>query len=186
MNRIQKVGAVATAALTLGAGGFGIIKAWEGKENVAYKDIVGVWTVCYGSTGPHVRPGLRVNDAGCEQMLREDVVRYERAVQRCSAPTVLNQNQYDALVSITYNIGETGYCNSTLSRKVREGDLRGASNEFPRWSYAGGKQVRGLLNRRLEEQRLFNTPVATRSTDAPPPVYVAPVASYPGQGLAPK
>lgn len=185
MNLSKKVGVVAAAAMTLGAGGIGVLKLWEGKENNAYKDVVGVWTVCYGSTGPHVTPGLRVSDEGCEQMLRDDVVRFERAAQRCSAPASLNQNQYDALVVFTYNVGETAYCNSTLSRKVRAGDFAGASAEFPRWSYAKGQFVQGLANRRAAERYLFNTPV--KSTDAPPPVVVAPnPASHPAPGLAPK
>lgn len=160
MNRLQKVGAAVMASLALGAGGLTIIQKWEGKENVAYKDVVGIWTICYGSTGPHVRPGLRQTDAQCDQMLRDDVVRFERAVARCSAPAKLNQNQYDALVSFSYNVGTTAYCNSTLSAKVRANDFAGASAQFPRWSYAGGKFYRGLYNRRIEEQALFNKPVA--------------------------
>lgn len=167
MNNFKKVGAGVAAALTLGAGGFGLIKSWEGRENVAYRDVVGVWTICYGSTGPHVTPGLRASNTQCDQMLRADVVRFERAVQRCSAPAVLNQNQYDALVSFTYNVGERAYCNSTLSAKVRANDFAGASGQFTRWSYAGGTFYRGLYNRRLSEKTLFERPVDAEPTPVP-------------------
>lgn len=172
-NKNKIIAGVAAAALSLSAGGFALIAGWEGKENKPYRDIVGVLTVCYGSTGPHVGTATRT-DAECETMLREDAVRFERAVLRCSAPAVLNQNQYDALVSFSFNVGEAAYCGSTLSRKVRASDYAGASAEFPKWSYAGGKQVRGLLNRRLAEQRLFNAPVApaARASDAPPVVTI--------------
>ncbi len=190
MKTNQKVvAAVAGAALTLGAGGLGIIKLWEGKENTAYPDIVGVWTICYGSTGPHVKPGLRQTDEQCDALLRQDLVRFEQAVQRCSAPARLNQNQYDALVSFSFNVGTQGYCNSTMARKVREGDMVGAAAEFPKWSYAKGQWVRGLNNRRLSEQALFLRPVSLErpsySHDIPPPVVVdRPTVPAPGVGLA--
>lgn len=150
------VGAVVAAALTLGGGGLALIKSWEGKENTAYKDIVGVWTICYGSTGAHVKPGTTLTDGECEQLLRRDLVRYERAVQRCSAPARLNQNQYDALVSFTYNVGEGAYCGSTLARHVRAENYEAASAQFTRWSYANGRWVRGLYNRRVAEKALFD------------------------------
>lgn len=171
-NKNKVIAGVAATVVGLSASGLAFIAGWEGKENKPYQDIVGVWTVCYGSTGPHVRSGGVRTDAECQTMLREDAVRFEAAVARCSAPAVLNQNQYDAVVSLAFNIGTQGYCNSTLSRKLRAGDYAGASAEFPKWSYAGGRQVRGLLNRRTAEQALFNTPVATRPSDPPPPVTI--------------
>lgn len=160
MKAKAKAIAVAVAgALTLSGAGFALIQTWEGRENVAYRDVGGVWTICYGSTGPHVQPGMRASNEACNQMLRSDVVRFERAVQRCSAPAVLNQNQYDALVAFTFNVGERAYCNSTMSRHVREGNFQAASAQFTRWSYVQGRYVQGLNNRRMAEKALFDRPV---------------------------
>lgn len=171
-NKNKVIAGIAAAALSISAGGLAFIAGMEGKENKPYQDVVGVWTVCYGSTGPHVRSGGTRTDAECTTMLRADAARFERAVHRCSAPAVLNQNQFDALVSFSFNVGEQAYCGSTLSRKVRASDFAGASAEFPKWSYAGGKFYRGLHRRRLGEQAMFNTPVATRTTDAPTPITI--------------
>ena len=159
MTQIRIAKVVAAVAAAASVAGVGFIAGWEGKENKPYQDIVGVWTVCYGSTGAHVRSGGVRTDEQCLTMLEEDLVRFEAAVNRCT-PAPKNQNQFDALVSLSFNIGERAYCGSTLARKFNAGDVAGASAEFPKWSYAGGKQVRGLLNRRLAEQRLFNTPVS--------------------------
>ena len=71
----------------------------------------------------------------------------------------LNQNQYDALVSFTYNVGVGAYCGSTLVRKLNQGDYTGACNELRRWVYAGGKRVQGLANRREAERSLCLKPM---------------------------
>lgn len=166
-NNLKKVLAGAGAAIAVSAAGLGFIGNWEGKENAPYRDLAGVWTVCYGSTGAHVIPGGERTDAECLSLLDEDVNRFEGAVNRCT-PVAKTQNQFDALVSLSYNIGERAYCNSTLARKFNAGDTLGAAEQFPAWSYAtinGEKrQIRGLLNRRLAERVLFLTP--------PPPVIV--------------
>lgn len=160
MSKLKTITALlAAASLSFGAGGLALTKRWEGLEHKAYPDIVGIWTICYGSTGPHVRPGMTMTTAECNALLREDLVRFEAAVKRCSSPARLNQNQYDALVSFTFNVGERAYCSSTLSRKVRASDFEGAAKEFPKWSYAKGKWIKGLHNRRMDEKALFERPV---------------------------
>ena len=185
MNNTNKgiVASVAAAATAISAAGVAFVASWEGKENKPYQDIVGVWTVCYGSTGAHVRTGGTRTDAECVTLLEQDLVRFERAVNRCT-PAPKNQNQFDAMVSLSFNIGENAYCGSTLARKFNAGDVAGAAAEFPKWSYAKGNWVRGLYNRRLAEQKLFLTPVAIpvtpagKPTDAPPAVSV----TRPGEG----
>lgn len=167
MNNLKKLAVGVGGAIALSAAGLGFIAGWEGKENEPYRDIAGVWTVCYGSTGAHVlAEGTRTDDE-CLTLLEEDVQRFEAAVNRCT-PAPKTQNQFDALTSLSFNIGEHAYCNSTLAKKFNAGDILGAADQFPRWSYAtidGEKvQVRGLLNRRLAERVLFLTP--------PPPVVV--------------
>jgi lysozyme len=71
----------------------------------------------------------------------------------------VNQNQFDALVSFTYNLGVGALHGSTLLHLVNQSDFTNAANEFPKWDHAGGVVVAGLLRRRLAEQTLFTTPV---------------------------
>jgi GH24 family phage-related lysozyme (muramidase) len=181
-TNLKKVLVGAAGAIAVSAAGLGFIGNWEGKENDPYRDIAGVWTVCYGSTGAHVVPGGRRTDAECLSLLEEDVVRFEAAVNRCT-PVPKTQNQFDALVSISYNIGERAYCSSTLVRKFNAGDTLGAADQFPAWSYAtvnGEKrQIRGLLNRRLAERVLFLTPPPAAPVGAPRPAPVSPSPECP-------
>jgi lysozyme len=79
----------------------------------------------------------------------------ERAIKRLVNVPV-NQLEYDALTSFTYNEGPNNLASSTLLKKLNQGDYDGAANEFPRWIYAGGKPSEGLRTRRLAEQALFN------------------------------
>jgi lysozyme len=167
MTKLQAIRAAVVGAVAISAAGTAFVAGWEGRENKPYRDIVGVWTVCYGSTGAHVVPnGAPLSNAECTTLLREDLQRFEAAVNRCT-PAFKTQNQFDALTSLSFNIGERAYCSSTLARKFNAGDTLGAANQFPRWSYAGGREVRGLRRRREAERTLFLRP------DSPsPPVYV--------------
>ena len=184
-NNLKKVLVGAAGALAVSAAGLGFIGGWEGKENDPYRDIAGVWTVCYGSTGAHVVPGGRRTDAECLSLLDEDVDRFEAAVNRCT-PVPKTQNQFDALVSLSFNIGEQAYCRSTLARKFNAGDTLGAADQFSAWSYATingeRRQVRGLLNRRLAERVLFLTPPPAVPVERPAPV---PASSSPECPAAP-
>lgn len=177
-NKLKAVAAGVAGAVALSAAGLGFIAGKEGKENKPYRDIANVWTVCYGSTGAHVLPGGTRTDAECLTLLREDAQKFEAAVNRCTPPPK-NQNQFDAMVSFSFNIGESAYCNSTFARKFNAGDPAGAAEEFPKWSYAtvNGQRVRvqGLLNRRLAERTLFLTPVAVVPEPAGGEVFVPPV-----------
>lgn len=121
-NNLKRVLVGAAGALAVSAAGLGFIGGWEGKENEPYRDIAGVWTVCYGSTGAHVISGGTRTDEECLSLLDEDVNRFEAAVNRCT-PVPKTQNQFDALVSLSFNIGEQAYCRSTLARKFNAGTL---------------------------------------------------------------
>lgn len=166
-NRTKLIAAAVAGATALSAGGLGFIAGKEGKVNTPYRDIAGVWTVCYGSTGAHVIPdGVARTDEQCLTLLREDAQRFEATVNRCT-PAPKNQNQFDAMVSLSFNIGPTAYCNSTFARKFNEcGSC--AEDQFVRWNKARVNgvlvPVRGLTNRRLAERALFLTPVV----EAPP------------------
>lgn len=137
--------------------GIDLIKEFEGFEERAYKDVVGYWTIGYGSlyvNGVRVSPGMRITREGAEEQLKSDVVRFEKAIEKL-VTVDLNQNQFDALVSFTYNLGEGNLGKSTLLKKLNRGDFNGAADEFLKWNRAGGKVVNGLVRRRAAERELF-------------------------------
>lgn len=134
------------------------IREHEGLSLVAYLDSVGVWTIGYGDTGPDVVKGLTITKAQAEERLRKRLVEFEGYVNR-AVKVKLTQNQFDALVSLVYNIGPTNFNNSTLLRKLNAGDYAGAADQFLVWNKGrveGKLQViDGLTNRRKKERQLF-------------------------------
>lgn len=143
--------------------GLELIKRYEGLELRAYPD-PGTggrpYTIGYGTTridGQPIVPGMTITEQEAERYLAADVGQFAKAVTR--AVTVpINQNQFDALVSLTYNIGIGAFKRSTLLRKLKAGDYSGAADEFERWIHAGGRVMAGLVKRRKEERALFETP----------------------------
>lgn len=121
----------------------------------AYQDVVGVWTNGWGNTH-NVVPGSTIT---YEQATADLVSNISSAVDAVNelVTVPLTQNQFDALVDFTYNLGTGSLKSSTLLHKLNAKDYVGASQQFPLWNKAGGKPVTGLTNRRLAEQRLFNT-----------------------------
>lgn len=124
---------------------------FEGKSNTPYRDIVGVYTVCYGETNVQMR---RYTDAECQDMLAESLTNYAGPVLAINPELRGHGNQIVAASSLAYNIGVPNYRRSTVAKKFRAGDWRGACNAFLSWSYAGGKQVQGLLRRRKAERAI--------------------------------
>lgn len=137
--------------------GLELIKAHEGLRLRAYQDVVGVWTVGYGHTGT-AKPGMTITSEQADTLLRYDVEQFENAVNNL-VHVPLNQNQFDALVSFTFNLGRGALERSTLLRKLNAGDYQGAAKEYGKWVNAGGKPWPGLIRRRREERELFETPV---------------------------
>jgi len=136
--------------------GIALIKSAEGLRLKAYPDpgTGGLpWTIGYGSTSGVTR-NMVIAEAQAEQMLASDLVRFERAVER-TVRVPLNQGQFDALVSFTYNVGEGNFTKSTLLRKLNAGDTAGAAEQFSRWVHAGGKVLPGLVKRRAAERAMF-------------------------------
>ena len=128
-----------------------LVGAWEGKRNDPYKDIVGIWTVCYGETNVPMR---RYSDAECKAMLSDSLADYAAPVLAVNPELRGHDNQLVAAVSLSYNIGISAYRRSTVSRRFRAGDWKGACDAFLSWRFAGGKEVRGLLNRRKAERAI--------------------------------
>lgn len=140
--------------------GIDLIKSFEGCRLVAYKCPAGVWTIGYGHTFG-VRAGQKITQKQAEDFLKSDLQVYEKGVEK-AVRVKLNQNQFDALVSFSYNCGLGALRSSTLLKKLNKGDYKGASAEFPRWNKANGRILAGLKRRRKEEKALFDKiPVQT-------------------------
>lgn len=134
--------------------GIDLIKSFEGLELKAYIDSVGVTTIGYGSTGTHVSIGMTITKEQAEQLLKKDFERFEKGVSDL-VKVPLNQNQFDALVSFSFNLGLGNLKSSALLKKLNASDYIGASKEFERWNRAGNKVLAGLTRRRIAERDLF-------------------------------
>ena len=141
--------------MELSPAGLSLIKRFEGLRTRAYLCPAGVWTIGYGSTGPHVAEGLVISEAQAEAMLRSDLVRFEEAVRRHALPAT--QSQYDALVSFAFNVGVDAFARSTLLRRHRSGDFASAACQFARWDKVRGRVVTGLARRRAAERTLYSS-----------------------------
>ena len=133
-----------------------MIKQWEGLRLSAYKPTPNdVWTIGYGHTATAHR-GMVITEEHAEELLRADIVWVEGAINR-NVVVTLNQNQYDALASWVFNLGETNLRRSTLLKKLNAGDYRGAGLEFLRWNKQDGETIDGLTRRREAEVALWTT-----------------------------
>lgn len=128
------------------------IAGFEGKENKPYLDAVGIPTYCHGIT-TNVDMGRIYTDAECYYLLDKEVSKVARAVDRLFTYPMADKTKA-SVISLTYNIGEGALAKSTLRRKMNAGDVRGACEEMRRWVYAGGRKLRGLVNRREAERKL--------------------------------
>lgn len=138
--------------LTVSALALGGIAVHEGYRSEAYSDPVGVTTIGYGATS-EVRPGDRTDPVRAVLRLAADADRTARRIADCIGPVPLYQHEFDAYVSLAYNIGTGAFCRSTLVRKLRAEppDYAGACGELLRWTRAGGRELPGLVNRRRAE-----------------------------------
>ena len=135
--------------------GLRLIKSFEGCKLTAYRDIVGVLTIGYGTTGDKVKVGMKISQLDADEMLMDRLEEeFEPGVESLVEKD-LTENQFSALVSFAYNLGLGALGRSTLLKLVKAGDMDGAAEEFVKWSMAGGKQVAGLLRRREAEKALF-------------------------------
>ncbi|EHL5406880.1 lysozyme [Salmonella enterica] len=141
-------GAIAIAAALLG-GHDGL----EGRRYEPYRDVVGALSVCDGHTGKDIVPGKYYTDAECDALLNKDLDRVKAQVDpliKVSIP----ESERAAFYSFAYNVGTGAFARSTLLKKLNAGDRAGACNELKRWTYAGGKQWKGLVTRREIEREV--------------------------------
>lgn len=134
-----------------------LIKSFEGLELRVYPDPGtggAPYTAGYGHTGPDVKPGMNVTQAMADKWFDEDVSKFEAGVS--NALTVeTTQNQFDAMVSLAYNIGLGNFTKSTLLRKHNAKCWQCAAAQFGVWRNAGGKVMNGLIRRRAAERELY-------------------------------
>lgn len=138
--------------------GLDLIKEFEGFMGTAYVCPAGVPTIGYGTTlidGKPVVLGTTITEAKANEVLEKQVnERYAAAVNRL-VTVPLNQNQFDALTSFTYNLGEGALASSTLLRLLNQGDYASVPAQMMRWTKAGGVDLPGLVRRRKAEADLF-------------------------------
>jgi GH24 family phage-related lysozyme (muramidase) len=133
-----------------------LIRQFEGSRLEAYLCPAGVWTIGYGHTGPNVKPGLKITQADAEALLLSDVERFARAVDTW-IKVKLSNNQRCALISFTFNVGIGALQESTLRKRLNNGEdaVKVAMEELPRWNKGDGKILEGLVRRRKAEVDLF-------------------------------
>lgn len=133
------------------AGLIAVAAQWEGKRNDPYRDIVGIWTVCYGETRVAMR---RYSDVECKDMLAGGLADFAGPVLKRNPELKGHDPQIIAAVSLSYNIGNAAYRRSSVAREFSAGRWRSACDAFMRWNRAGGRPVQGLTNRRAAERRI--------------------------------
>ena len=152
-NRTKLAAAVGagTAALLIA-----MVPVFEGKVLRTYRDPVGILTSCYGHTGPELRMGQRFTEQQCEEQLAADLLKHAAALKCVTVP--LSYKQKASFISMSYNIGETAFCNSTLVKRVNNGELPYACAEISKWIYATKNGVKvelpGLVKRRKVEREV--------------------------------
>ena len=149
--------------------GLSLLEQWEGFKLQVYKDSAGLPTIAVGhlltrselTSGKIVINGVPVKYSGgltqqqVTDLLAQDVVPAQQAVNT-GVKVALNQNQFDALVSFTFNVGNGAFLGSTLLKVLNQGQYDQVPTQLLRWTRAGGVVVQGLVNRRQNEIKLWN------------------------------
>lgn len=166
MKRIYEKAALAVASFgvrrlaatfAISAAGLAGIAVQEGTVHKVYLDPVGIPTVCVGHTGPETTRadvGKVVTEQYCQELLAHDTTIAQKAVGRL-VTSPITQEQYDALVDLTFNIGSGALASSTLLKYLNAGACRDAAMEFEKWNKAKGRVLPGLVKRRAWERSIF-------------------------------
>lgn len=149
MSLKKKLGAGAAAVVIASATPF--IAKWEGLETTAYRDIVGVPTVCYGETRG-VKMGDTYTKAECMDMLKVAVGEYYTKIQPCMTNKDIPVGVQASLLELAYNVGTGAVCKSTMMRLANQGKYKEACRELDKWVRAGGQPIKGLQNRRADSK----------------------------------
>lgn len=154
----QAADTISGGAMRISIKGLAHIKGWEGYRSRRYLDAAGKPTIGYGHLLKLHENFDTVTEAQATALLLADVASAEAAINK-GVTARLTQNQFDALVSFAYNVGNNGFLTSTLLKMVNAGNFTGAVQQFGRWVYVtrNGKKmvVAGLVNRRQADANLF-------------------------------
>jgi lysozyme len=154
MSNATRLTGAAGAVTAIGILTIALVGGFEGLRLVAYKDVVGVWTACYGET-EGIKPGMKFTKEQCNVMFLEGLTRHEKGMRSClNDPDGIPDKVYVAALSLTYNVGVGGFCKSTVARRLNNLDYRGACNALLAWNKAGGHVISGLVKRRQRERTL--------------------------------
>lgn len=134
--------------------GIDLIKKFEGCVLKAYLCPAKVLTIGYGHTGKDVVKGMVISQEKAIELLRQDLAKFETAINQ-AVKVQLTQSQFDALVSFTYNVGIAAFKNSTMLKFINQRHFPLAAGQFDRWVKANGTVLKGLVNRRAAEKKLF-------------------------------
>jgi len=158
MGGFMAVSSMQKNNMSISLRGLAHIKGWEGFKSSVYLDVAGLPTIGYGHLiKPHER-FTTITEAQAGALLAKDVTSAESAVNKY-VKVPLTQNQFDALVSFAFNVGNGAFANSTMLKRINEGKYTEAGYEFGRWVFitVGGKKTvsAGLVNRRTADYNLF-------------------------------
>ena len=147
--------------MKLSTNGFNLLAELEGVVLNPYKDSVGIPTIGIGSTYYEDGTKVTMKDKAITKeraiQLAKNVVKSFEARVNKSILLPMTQNQFDAMVLLCYNIGESSFARSSVVRNFNAGNLQKAADSFLLWNKAGGKVSKGLTNRRQKERNLFLT-----------------------------
>ena len=138
--------------------GIDFIKSFETLQLKAYKAVPTekYYTIGYGHYGPDVFPEMEITEEEAERILAEDLADFEGCVNRSLAGWDVKQCQFDALVSLAFNVGVNAFQNSTLLKMIKQGASEYViRNEFGRWCHSGGRVLKGLQRRRQAEADMY-------------------------------
>ena len=128
------------------------IAQWEGVRLEAYRDIVGVPTICFGDTHG-VKMGEKATMSECVDRLEADVQMFYAEIGRCMTNPSIPAGVQASMLELAFNVGSGPVCRSTMMRLANARQYHAACNELHRWVRAGGKRIRGLQNRRADSKR---------------------------------
>ena len=144
--------------MNVDASGERLIKSFEGCKLAAYPDPAtggDPWTIGYGATGPGIKKGVIWTQAEADARFTQDIAKFAAKVSTLIGATPTTQNQFNAMVSLAYNIGTGNFGNSTLLRLHKAKDYALAADQFGKWNKAAGRVMTGLTRRRAAEAKMY-------------------------------
>lgn len=134
-------------------GVLGLIGGFEGKRLYTYRDPINIPTACYGETGSAIRMGQTYTQEQCDDMLAVSADKAYSGMMQC-VRVELSAGEKMAYTSFAYNTGVSAFCESTMLILLNQGRHQEACGQLPRWVYAGGKALPGLVTRRKKEKEI--------------------------------